>query len=51
MPKQTIGSVEIHTFPLPPEGFDPLAATAEELQHYGFPSRPDHQQMPHAAAN
>lgn len=50
MPKQTIGSVEINTFPLPPEGFDPLAATAEELQQYGFPRRPDHQEMPHAAA-
>jgi Peptidase A4 family len=50
MPKQTIGSVEIHTFPLPPEGFDPLAAAPEELERYGFPRRPDHQQMPHEAA-
>jgi hypothetical protein len=49
VPKQTIGSVEISTFPLPPEGFDPLAATAEELQQYGFPRRPDHQQIPHEA--
>lgn len=50
MPKQTIGSVEIHTFPLPPEGFDPLVAAPEELERYGFPRRPDYQQMPHEAA-
>ncbi len=50
MPKQTIGSVEINTFQLPPEGFDPLAATAAELQKYGFPKRPDPQQMPQEAA-
>ena len=49
MPKQTIGSVETRTFPLPPDGFDALAASAEELQQYGFPRRPDHQQMPHEA--
>jgi Peptidase A4 family len=50
MPSQTIGSVEIRTFPLPPAGFDPLAASADELKRYGFPRRPDHQQIPHEAA-
>src|SRR5579859_7191037 len=50
MPKQTIGSVVVHTFPLPPKGFDPLAASAEELERHGFPRRPDHVKMPHAAA-
>ena len=50
MPRQTIGSLDIRTFPLPPEGFDPLAATAEELRQHGFPRRPDPQQLPHEAA-
>jgi hypothetical protein len=50
MPKHTIGKVEIHTFPLPPKGFEPLAASPQELERYGFPRRPDAEQMPHAAA-
>jgi peptidase A4-like protein len=31
----------LHFSPQPPEGFDPLAATAEELDTYGLPPRPD----------
>lgn len=30
-----------HKFPVPPEGFNPLAATDEQLNTYGFPARPD----------
>ena len=33
----------IHTYADPPKGFNPLAATDEELATYGFPSRPDKQ--------
>jgi hypothetical protein len=50
MPKITVGSVVIHTYPLPPKGFDPLAATTKELKRYGFPSRPDIMKSPHEAA-
>jgi hypothetical protein len=50
MPKQTIGSVDVHTFPLPPKGFDPVAASPQELERHGFPQRPDHVKMPRAAA-
>ena len=50
MSKQTFGSVEVHTFPLPSAGFDPLRATAEDLARHGFPQRPDVLGMPHAAA-
>lgn len=31
----------VHRPKLPPEGFNPLAATARELQLYGIPARPD----------
>lgn len=34
------GDVRIITFH-PPPGFDPLAASAAELERYGFPARPD----------
>lgn len=50
MPKQTIGSIEVHTFPLPPKGFQPLAASEQELARHGFPRRPDSVTMPDAAA-
>ncbi len=30
-----------HQFPLPPEDFDPLSATDEQLSTYGIPPRPD----------
>lgn len=33
--------ISITTF-RPPPGFDPLSATAAELEQYGFPARPDH---------
>lgn len=29
------------SFPVPPEGFDPLSASDEMLETYGFPPRPD----------
>jgi hypothetical protein len=41
MLEQTIGSAEIYTLP-PPEDFDPLTATAQDLKHYGLPKRPDY---------
>ncbi|MGH3854368.1 MAG: G1 family glutamic endopeptidase [Pseudonocardiaceae bacterium] len=49
MTKQVFGGVAVHTFPLPPAGFDPLAASAEQLRRHGFPRRPDHTEMPDAA--
>lgn len=30
-----------HQFPLPPEDFDPISATDEQLKTYGIPPRPD----------
>jgi hypothetical protein len=30
----------IQEYPVPPKGFDPLTATASQLQEYGFPARP-----------
>ncbi len=50
MPKHTIGSVDVHTFPLPPKGFNPLVASPQELERHGFPARPDPVAMPEAAA-
>jgi hypothetical protein len=50
MTKHTIGKTEVHTFPLPPKDFRPLEASAEDLQRYGFPKRPDHAETPQAAA-
>ena len=31
----------VHTYPLPPRGFDPLSATNAQLAEYGLPERPD----------
>jgi hypothetical protein len=50
MPSQKIGDSEVRTFPLPPAGFDPLKATDQELQRYGFPRRPDVVKEPHKAS-
>src|SRR5437868_4477786 len=50
MSKQTIGSVEVHTFALPQKGFNPLTASAQELMRHGFPEKPDSVKMPEAAA-
>jgi len=36
----------IHTYAEPPKGFNPVAATDEELASYGFPPRPDKQANP-----
>jgi len=44
-----IGKTEVHTFPLPPNGFRPLAASPEDLRRFGFPRRPDHVETPEAA--
>jgi hypothetical protein len=50
MPSLKIGSTQVHTFPLPPKGFDPLKASKEELQRHGFPRRPDAVTEAHAAS-
>lgn len=39
------------TYPQPPPGLDPLAASDAELKLYGFPPRPDALSAPHAYAN
>jgi hypothetical protein len=31
----------LHPAPQPPEGFDPLSATPDELEQFGLPPRPD----------
>jgi hypothetical protein len=36
----------VNTYPDPPQGFNPLNASDEELASYGFPSRPDKQADP-----
>jgi hypothetical protein len=36
----------VHAYPTPPAGFDPLAASDEELAAYGIPLRPDKTQDP-----
>jgi hypothetical protein len=36
------------TSPLPPTGFDPITASNDELQRYGFPPRPDAKKAPEA---
>ena len=42
MPVITLeNDIKIMTFN-PPPGFDPLAATAAELEQYGYPARPEH---------
>ena len=50
MPTHTFGSVSVHTFPAPPEGFDPALASDDDLKSYGFPARPDAGTEPRAAA-
>jgi hypothetical protein len=35
-----------HAYPLPPEGFDPLSATAAQLDKYGLPPRPSRETEP-----
>jgi hypothetical protein len=35
------GDVKVRTFRPPPPGFDPLTASAAQLNHHGFPARPD----------
>jgi hypothetical protein len=37
--------------PVPPRGFDPVAASDEELAFFGFPPRPDASKNPHDYAN
>lgn len=49
MAARTVGKVEVHTFPLPPAGFDPLGASDQDLKRYGFPRRPDLLKEPDAA--
>lgn len=39
------------TIAAPPQGFDPLTASDEDLQYYGFPPRPDQNDAPDAYAN
>ncbi|HEX3179016.1 MAG TPA: G1 family glutamic endopeptidase [Methylomirabilota bacterium] len=33
--------LRLHLAPQPPDGFDPLSATAEQLEQFGLPPRPD----------
>jgi hypothetical protein len=44
------GRGRIRTYPLPPDGFDPRAASPGELRHYGLPERPDPAVRPELAA-
>jgi hypothetical protein len=37
------------TFELPPDGFDPMTASADKLRRYGLPRRPDPDSEPHLA--
>jgi hypothetical protein len=39
----------MRTFELPPDGFNPMTASAEELRRYGLPRRPDPDSEPHLA--
>src|SRR5271169_260622 len=42
MKKLTLeGDVEVITFAPPPKNFDPLGASASDLEKYGFPAMPD----------
>jgi hypothetical protein len=43
----SVGAGQV-TSPRPPAGFNPLTASEEELQRYGFPPRPDAKQAPEA---
>lgn len=42
------GQIRLH--PLPPDGFDPRAASPRELRRYGLPQRPDPARHPKLAA-
>jgi hypothetical protein len=44
------GRGSIKTYPLPPDGFDPRAASPLELRRYGLPQRPDPAVRPELAA-
>jgi hypothetical protein len=44
------GHGSIRTYPLPPDGFDPRAASPLELRRYGLPQRPDPAVRPELAA-
>jgi Peptidase A4 family/Tachylectin len=44
------GRGSIRTYPLPPDGFDPRAASPLELRRYGLPQRPDPAVRPELAA-
>jgi hypothetical protein len=46
MPVQLVGSVTVQTFPLPPQGFDPVTASPSDLESFGFPPRPDPAEHP-----
>lgn len=37
------------TFELPPDGFDPMTASADKLRRYGLPRRPDPDSEPQLA--
>ena len=50
MPAQTMGKLEVHTFPLPPAGFNPIKASEHDLTRFGFPRRPDPVKEPRASA-
>lgn len=39
-PNQQSNEPSVHTFPLPSQGFDPLAASNTDLIRYGFPQKP-----------
>jgi hypothetical protein len=40
----------VHTYPVAPEGFDPLTATKTDLMRHGLPARPDPHTEPGKAA-
>ena len=44
------GHGSIRTYPLPPDGFDPRAASPLELRRHGLPQRPDPAVRPELAA-
>lgn len=50
MPSQSLGAITVHTSDLPPAGFDPLHASADDLKRYGYPRRPDPLDEPRAHA-
>src|ERR1700735_2039798 len=37
----------VHAYPDPPQGFNPLTATDQELASYGFPTTPPPDELPH----